>query len=107
MLIHTIFTHDFALSRFLHNHANSATEARAPDYISICPTLTTQWLFLVHNYYHIDNTADPRPLNSLEHCIGGTSITKIRPERDSNQVPLSFKPQTDRAVGSSTACNMV
>ena len=44
----------------------------------------------------IDITADSMPLNSLEHCIGPTSMTNIRPDQDLNPVALSFEPQQDR-----------
>ena len=36
-----------------------------------------------------------RRLNSLEHCISTTSMTNIRPYRDSNWVSLSFEPLPD------------
>ena len=41
-------------------------------------------------------TAHSRPLNSLEHCICTTSMTNIRPDRDSIPVPLCFESQPDR-----------
>ena len=56
--------------------------------------LYRQGYFIVHST--IDNTAYSRPLNSLEHCRYTTSMANIRPDRDSNPVPLSFKPQPDR-----------
>ena len=44
----------------------------------------------------IDITADSIPLNSLDHCIGTTSMTNIRPDQDLNPVALSFEPQQDQ-----------
>ena len=37
----------------------------------------------------IDFTAHSMPLNSLEHCIGTTSMTNIRPDEDLN--PVEFR----------------
>ena len=36
------------------------------------------------------------PLNSLEHCICTTTMTNIRPDRDSNLVPPGYKPHSIR-----------
>ena len=47
-------------------------------------------LFIVHST--IGSTVHSSLLNSLEHCICTTSITNIRPDRDSNLVPLGYKP---------------
>ena len=47
-----------------------------------------EWLqgfFIVHST--IGRTVHSRPLNSLEHCICTTTMTNIRPDRDSNLVP--------------------
>ena len=46
-----------------------------------------QGLFIVYNT--IGNTVRSTPLNSLERCICTTTITNIRPDRDSNLVPLN------------------
>ena len=51
-------------------------------------------LCIVHST--IDSTAHCRPLNRpLEHCICTTSMTNIRPGRDSSPA-LSFEPQPDQ-----------
>ena len=44
----------------------------------------------------IDITVHSMHLNSLEHCIGTTSMTNIRPDQDLNPVALSFELQRDR-----------
>ena len=54
-----------------------------------------EWLqgfFIVHSA--IGSTIHPMPLNSLEHCICTTTMTNIRPDRDSNLVPSGYKPQS-------------
>ena len=61
-----------------------------------------QGFFIVHST--IDTTAHSRPFNSLKHCICTTSMTNIRPSRDSNPVPLEFRtthgtPRCFRTVG--------
>ena len=43
-------------------------------------------------YSIIESNIHYRHLNSLEQFICATSMTNIRPGRDSNQVPLSFVP---------------
>ena len=48
----------------------------------------------------IDTTAYT-PLNSLDHCIYTTSMTNIRPGRDSNPLPKGFEPQSDRMMAHS------
>ena len=48
-------------------------------------------------------TAHSRPLNSLGHCTCTTSMTNIRPDRDSNPVPLCFESQPDRMSHSEPA----
>ena len=56
-----------------------------------------EWLqgfFIVHST--IGSTVHSMPLNSLEHCIGTPTMTNIRPDRDSNLVPPSYKPQSIR-----------
>ena len=61
-------------------------EAPSRYYALLCPTLI-EWLhgfFIVHST--IDNTAHSIHLNSLVHCIFTTSMTNIRPDRDSNPV---------------------
>ena len=42
------------------------------------------------------STVHSMPLNSLEHCICTTTMTNIRPDRDSNLVPPGYKPQSIR-----------
>ena len=44
----------------------------------------------------IGSTVHSMPLNSLEHCICTTTMTNIRPDRDSNLVPPGYKPQSIR-----------
>ena len=56
-----------------------------------------EWLqgfFIVHST--IGSTVHPMPLNSLVHCICTTTMTNIRPDRDSNLVPPGYKPQSIR-----------
>ena len=42
----------------------------------------------------IDSTVHSMPLNSLEHCICTTTMTNIRPDRDSSLVHPGYKPQS-------------
>ena len=44
----------------------------------------------------IGSTVHSMLLNSLEHCICTTTMTNIRPDRDSNLVPPCYKPQSIR-----------
>ena len=53
-----------------------------------------QGLFIVHST--IGSTVHSMPLNSLEQCICTTTMTNIRPYRDSNLVPPGYKPQSIR-----------
>ena len=53
-----------------------------------------QWFFIVHST--IGSTVHSRTLNSLEHCICTTTMTNIRPDRDTNLVPPGYKPQSIR-----------
>ena len=56
-----------------------------------------EWLqgfFIVHST--IGSTVHSMPLNSMEHCICTTTMTNIRPDRDSNLVPPGYKPQSIR-----------
>ena len=56
-----------------------------------------EWLrgfFIVQST--IGSTVHSIPLNSLEHCICTTTMTNIRPDRDSNLVPPGYKPQSIR-----------
>ena len=53
-----------------------------------------QGFFIVHGT--IGSTVHSMPLNSLEHCICTTTMTNIRPDRDSNLVPPGYKPQSIR-----------
>ena len=46
-----------------------------------------QGFFIVHST--MGSTLHSRPLNSLGHCIYTTTITNIRPDRDSNLVYTS------------------
>ena len=84
----SLFQVNIALRCFLHNHGNIAKEGR--DYV----LLLSNKFFIVHSA--IDITAHTMPLNSLEHCIGTTSMTNIRPDQDLNPAALSFEPQQDR-----------
>ena len=52
--------------------------------------------FLSSSQYHINNTADSKSLNSLEHWICTTSMTIIQPGRNSNPVPLRFESDLDQ-----------
>ena len=53
-----------------------------------------QGIFIVHST--IGRTVHYMPLNSLEHCICTTTMTNIRPDRDSNLVTPGCKPQSIR-----------
>ena len=44
----------------------------------------------------IDITVHSMPLNRLEHCICPTTMTNIRPDRDSDLVPPGYKPESIR-----------
>ena len=44
----------------------------------------------------IESTVHSMPLNSLEHCICTTTITNIRPDRDSNLEHPGSKHQSIR-----------
>ena len=86
---------NIALRRFLHNHGNIATEGSPKP--GQCPTLISndfKRFFIVHST--IGSTVHTRHLSSLEHCICTTTMTNIRPDRDSNLVPRGYKPQSIR-----------
>ena len=85
---------NFALRRFLHNHGKMKPEARTMPY-SYFERL--QGFFIVHST--IGSTVHTMPLNSLEHCIRTTTMTNIRPDRDSNLVPLVPPVDTDEPSG--------
>ena len=53
-----------------------------------------QGFFIVHSA--IGSTVHSMPLNSLEHCICTTTITNIRPDRDSSLVTPGYKTQSIR-----------
>ena len=53
-----------------------------------------QGLFIVHST--INSTVHSGPLNSLEHCISTSTMTNIRPHRDSSLVLPDYKPQSIR-----------
>ena len=58
-----------------------------------------EWLqgfFIEHSRPTIGSTIHSRPLDSLKHCICTTTMTNIRPDRDSNLVPPGYKPQSIR-----------
>ena len=74
--LHISLYMNIALRRFLNNHGNFATER------------------IVHST--IGSTVHSMPLNSLERCICTTTMTNIRPDRDSNLVPPGYKPQSIR-----------
>ena len=57
-----------------------------------------QGFFIVHSTKY--STVHCIPLNSLEHCICTTTMTNIRPDRDSNLVPPGYKPQSIHILGS-------
>ena len=67
---------------FVHNHGNSATEG-SPK-LALCPTLT-KWIS--SEQYHRQHCA----LQAFDICT--TSMTNIRPGRDSNPETQSFEPQ--------------
>ena len=81
---------NIALRRFLHNHGNIAAEGSRSHTLIEC----LQGNFRM--YSTIDSTAHCRLLNSLKHFICTAARTNIRPGRDSNPAPLSFKPQPGR-----------
>ena len=86
---------NIALRRFLHNHGNIATEGSPKS--GLCPTLI-EWSRVLYSaqYHRKYCTLQARQFGALYFCIGTISITNIRPDRDSNSVPLSFEPQPDR-----------
>ena len=70
---------NIALRRLLHNHGNIAMYRRASGAGTMFYSYS-EWLqgfFIVHNT--IGSNAHSRPLNSLEHCNGGSKplVTKI------------------------------
>ena len=69
----SLFQVNIALRCFLHSHDNIAKEGTD----------------LMPYSYLTDFTAHSMPLNSLEHCIGTTSMTNIRPDEDLN--PVEFR----------------
>ena len=82
------------LRHFVLNHDDFATEGSPKS--GQRPTLI-EWLqmfFIVHSTK--DSTTHSRPLNNVDHCICWTSVKIMRPDWDSNPVPLSFEPQSDR-----------
>ena len=71
----------------LMNENGQYRDRRKPETRTM-PYSYFEWLqgfFLVHST--IDSTVHSMPLNSLEHCICTTTMTNIRPDRDSNLVP--------------------
>ena len=71
-------------------------DRRKPE-AGIVPYSYFEWLqgfFIVHST--IGSTVHSMILNSLEHCICTTTITNVRPDRDSNLVPPGYKPQSTR-----------
>ena len=67
-------------------------DRRKPE-TGIMPYSYFEWLqgfFIVHST--IGSTLHFRPLNSLYHCINTTTMTNIRPDRDSNMVPPGYRP---------------
>ena len=76
-----------ALRRFLHIEAISRQkEARSRVYALLISN---------DSQCHRQNCTH-MSLNSLEHCICTITMTNIPPDRDSNLVPPSYKPQTIR-----------
>ena len=58
----------------------------------IMPYYYFEWLqgfFIVHRQH-----VHYMPLNSFEHCVCTTTMTNIRPDRDSNLVPTVYKPRS-------------
>ena len=53
-----------------------------------------QGFFIVHST--IGSTVNSMPLNSLDHCVCTTTMTNIRPDRNSNLVLPGYKPQSIR-----------
>ena len=77
------------LCRFPHNQGNIATDGSPKS--GQCPTL-------ISNDF-IGGTVHSRHLDSLEHCICTTTMTNIRPDRDSNLVHPGYRPLYVRAIG--------
>ena len=69
-------------------------EARIRDYALYSYVEWLQGFFIAHSA--IGSTVHSRPLNSVEHCICTTTMTNIRPDRDSNLVLPGNKPQSIR-----------
>ena len=71
-------------------------DRRMPE-VGTMPYSYFEWLqrfFIVHST--IGSTSHFIPLNSWEHCICTTTMTNIRPDRDSNLVPAGYKPLSIR-----------
>ena len=80
---------NIALRRFLHK-SWQYRDTRKPT-PGLFPT------FISNDFKgSIGSTVHSRPLNGLEHCICTTTMTNIRPDRDSNLVTLGYKPQSIR-----------
>ena len=81
-----------ALRRFLHNHGD-IKEARSRNYALLLFWMTTRVLYSAQ--YH-SSTVHSIHFNSLDQFICTTTMTNVRPDRDSNLVPSGYnnKPQS-------------
>ena len=91
-LTRTIYIYEYCFS-LLSAQSWQYRDRRKPEAGSM-PYSYFEWLFLV--YSTIGSTVHSMPLNSLAHCICTTTMTNIRPDRDSNLVPPGYKPQSIR-----------
>ena len=66
-------------------------KARSRNYALLLFQMTSRVLYSAQ--YHRQHSM---PLLSLEHCICTTTMTNIRPDRDSNLSYLGYKPQSIR-----------
>ena len=105
LLLYVVFCTIMAISRH--------KEARIRDYALYSYFEWLQGFFIAHSA--IGSTVHSRPLNSVEHCICTTTMTNIRPDRDSNLVLPGNKPQSIRmshqgqpsgSVNGSTSCKI-
>ena len=57
-----------------------------------------EWVNIaLRRFLHVESSARSMHLNSLERCIYTTSMTNIRPGRDSN--PVSLRSKTEWTIG--------
>ena len=80
-------------------------EVRSQDFALLLFRMTLRALY--SSQYPIGSTINSMPLDSLEHCICTTTMTNIRPNLNSNIVPLGYKPQSIRMSHQGRLCRIV